>query len=88
MLVGEEPAGPPDSGLHLVTDQQGAVLVQQGPGRGQEARRDHRDALALHRLDEQPGHVAAAQFGFEGLQVAERDHRVRQQRAEALAELA
>ena len=63
------------------------MLVQQGPGRGQEARRDHRDTLALHGLDDEPGDVAAAQLGFEGVEVAERDHRVRQQRAETLAEL-
>ena len=87
MLVGEELAGPAQPGLHLVADQQRAVLVQQGGRRGQEAGRHHVHALALDRLDEQRGHVAPAQFGGQRVQVAERDHGVRQQRGEAAAEL-
>ena len=39
LLPGEEPAGPADAGLHLVEDEQRAVLVGEPRGRGEELRR-------------------------------------------------
>ncbi len=87
MLVRQEPAGPAQPGLDLVADQHRAVLVEQVRGRGQEAGRGHVHALALDRLDDQAGHVTLAQLAGQRVEVAERDAAVRQQRAEAAAEL-
>ena len=87
MLVGEELAGAAEPALHLVADEQRAVLVQQGRGRGEEAVRRHVHALALDGLDDEGRDVSPAEFGGEGVEVAEGDRRVRQQRVEAAAEL-
>jgi hypothetical protein len=73
VLVGEELAGAAEPALHLVADEQRAVLVQQRGRRGQEAVRRHVHALALDGLDDQRGDVALAQLGLERVQVAERD---------------
>ena len=56
-------------------------------GGRQESRRRYRDALALDRLDDEPGDVAALEFSFERGQVAERDRGARQHRAEAVAKV-
>ncbi len=45
------------------------------------------DALALDRLDDERGHVVPAQLPLQGVEVAERDRRGLEQRAESLAEL-
>ena len=56
--------------------------------RRQVAGRRQVDALALDRLDDQRGHVAARELALERVLVAERDRiAARQQRAEAVAEL-
>ena len=89
VLVGEEVAGAAEPALHLVGDQQRLVLVQQFLRAAQESRRRDGDALALDRLDQEAGDVAArAARARSAAQVAERDRGVGQQRAEALAELA
>ena len=49
------------------------MLVQQGRGRGEEAVRRHVHALALDGLDDEGGDVSAAEFGGEGVEVAEGD---------------
>jgi hypothetical protein len=87
VLVREEVTGTPDAALHLVGDEQRLVPAQQVVRGGQVARRADRDALALDRLHEQRGHVAPAQLALQGVEVAERERGVRQQRGEALAEL-
>ena len=87
VLVGEELPGPAEAGLHLVADQQRAVLVQQRGRLAEEARRGREHAMALDRLDDHGRYVAALQLRLEGGEIAERDLRVRQQRPEALAEL-
>ncbi len=52
MLVGEERAGASDSGLHLVEDQQKAVVVAKLAHGFKEIPGGHADAtLALNRLD-------------------------------------
>ena len=87
VLIGEEPAGPAQTGLHLIADQQRAVVMQQLGGRGEEPVGRHPDAFALDRLDDERRDVALAQLGLERVGVAERDRDVREQRVEALAEL-
>ena len=74
-LVGEPGAGPAHAGLHLVEDQQRAVLGRELAGERQVAGRERPDAgLALDRLDEQRGDLVAVdrERGLERLGVAER----------------
>ena len=59
LFHGEEAAGTSGAGLHLVGDQQDAVLVAQRAQALQEILRRHMEtALALHRLDDDGGDVA------------------------------
>ena len=59
-----------DAGLHFVGEEQRAVLVAERPQRGEEAgRRGQNAALALHRLDDDGGHVVAHHL-LHGLDVA------------------
>src|ERR1700722_17817554 len=86
--MAEELASPAESGLHLVHDQQRAVLAAQLLGRAPVLRRRAVHALALDRLDDERRDVVAAQLLLKRIEIAE-GHRFgfRQQRAEALAEL-
>ena len=80
VLVGEELAGAAEPALHLVADEQRAVLVQQFRGRGEEAVGRHVHALALDGLDDERRDVAATEFGVERVEV------VRNEALRALAE--
>src|SRR5215472_16959130 len=87
MLMAEKPASPAKPGLHFVSDQQGSVLAAQllrGPpvisGRAV-------DALPLNRLDDEGGHIAAAQLSLQRFGIPERDSLALEQLAESLAEL-
>ena len=69
VLEGEELAGPPESGLHLVDREQGAVSAAKllrtpevPPGR-------QVDALALNRLDEEERHVLGSELALESVQI-------------------
>ena len=88
MLERQEPPGPADARLHLVADQQGSRLVTAPLRSGEIAIRRELNALALDRLDDQRGDVAAPELAFERFKLAERDRlAIRQQRSKARAEL-
>ena len=58
MFVGEKPPRPPHAGLHLVENQQQAVLVADRAQASEEGgRHDPHPALALNRLDHDRGRV-------------------------------
>ena len=80
-LIGEQLAGAADAGLHLVEDQQQAVLVAELAQRPQELRRHHAHAALAHdRLDQDRGGLRTDR-ALDRLEVAERhlveavDHR-------------
>src|SRR5262249_10293073 len=87
VLEGEERPGAPESGLDLVAEQQGAVLVQDPARLTQVAGGRYLHALALDGLDDEGGDAAASYLPREGVEVAEGHHRVWQKRREAAAEL-
>ena len=75
MLHGEHLAGAREAGLHLVGDQQDAMLVADLAQRRHEvARRLVEAAFALHRLDDDGGHARRVDVGLE--QPVERGQRV------------
>ncbi len=88
MPVAEEAAGPAHAGLDLVHDQEGPVPSAQGLGLAPVGLGGQVDPLALDGLEHEGGHVALAQTGLQGVDVAER-HRVatRQEGAEPDPEL-
>ena len=56
MLIGEQVAGPPDAGLHLIEDEEQSVIVAELAQRAQELGRHHaHPALAHDRLDQDRG---------------------------------
>ena len=87
MLVGEEVAGASEPALHLVGDEQGLVAGQQVGRGGQESGRTHRHPFALDRFDQESGDVALRELAPQPLEITERDHGVREQGVEAVAEL-
>src|SRR5207244_5976068 len=87
VLVGKKAAGSADSRLDLVANEQGAVLADQGLGGGQKAGWGDMDALAVDGLDEKGRHITPLQLFVKGVQVAERDPSVRQQRPEPVSKL-
>ena len=87
MLAGEETAGAAEAGLDLVGDEQRAVLAAQPLRLREIAVVGHVDALALDRLDDEGGDVAASQRALQRGEIVERHARaVPQQRLEAVAE--
>ena len=72
-LIGEQPPGAPETGLHLVEDQQQAVLVAQLAQAAQEGRRRNAHAaLALDRLDQDGGGLRPDGL-LDRIEIAERD---------------
>ena len=65
MLVAEEPPGPAQPCLHLVADEQRAVIVHELAGSAQEPVRRDIDAFALNRFDDERCYVALPELGFE-----------------------
>ena len=75
MLEREEAPGASEPGLHLVADEQRAVLAA-GRLRAREiALRREVDALALDRLDDERGDVARGELRAQRVEVAERHAR-------------
>ena len=80
VVHGEHLAGAGKAGLHLVGDQQDAVLVADLAQRRHEiARRLVEAALALHRLEDDRGNAVRIDIGLE--QLVERGERVRHRNA-------
>ena len=89
MLEGEELAGAPEPGLHLVDGKERAVALAELLRAFQIARWREVHSLSLHWLDEKERDVLGAERNLECVEVAERDPREpRKERAEALDEMA
>jgi hypothetical protein len=88
VLRGEEAAGAAEAGLDVVDDEQGARRAAQLLRLLEITVRGQVHALALDRLDQEGGHLAAIELPLERIEVTE-PHRVaaRQQRLEAVAKL-
>ena len=88
LLVAEEGARPPETGLHLVEDHERLVPAAERLRLLPELVRRQVDPLALDRLGDERRHVAAPELPRQGGGVTERDHVApREQGAEAAAEL-
>ena len=74
VLVAEELAGPPQPGLDLVHHEERPVAAAQLLDGAPVLVGGHVDALALDGLDDEGGHVAAAQLAGQGVDVAEGHH--------------
>ena len=89
VLDRQEPAGAAEAGLHLVGDEQRAVLPAERRGASAGSRRGHVDALALDRLDDEGGDLTRGQRLFQRRKVVERDRgAARQQRLETARKFA
>ena len=73
LLEGEERAGSPEPGLHLVDGEERAVPVAQVGGLAQVVLRGDEHALALDRLDDERGDVTGFQLATQRVEIAERD---------------
>src|SRR4029079_3006326 len=89
VLEGEELAGAPEPGLHLVDGKERAVALAELLRAFQIARWREGHSLSLHSLAEKERDVLGAERNLECVEVAERDPREpRKERAEALDEMA
>ena len=88
MLEREKPSGAPEAGLHLVADEQRAVLAAQRLSPGEVPLRRQVDALALDWLDDEGGDFVARKLSSQRIEIAEGDTIAAwQERSEAVAEL-
>lgn len=88
MLPREEPPGAAEPGLYFIEHQQRVCPAAQDLCLGKVPVGGHVHALALHRLDEEGGHVAAIQLPAQRVQVGERDRiAAGEQRLEPISEL-
>lgn len=81
-FIGEELAGAPDAGLHLVEHQQQAVLVTELAQGSHGVKREHADAaITLHRLEQDGGGLGSDRRAHgieigEGNAIEARHHRL------------
>src|SRR5581483_9640207 len=88
VFVSEELAATADTALHFVADQECIVLPKFTLRIREKTSGRDMNAFSLDGFDQQRGDVALLQFAAKAVQIAESDGGVRQQRAEAFAELA